>query len=189
LASGLNRAVTLPSAGAVSSVGRAPARQAGGHWFEPSTAHLVRGPKALHIARFWRFFVAGRHPPKAAETSPFRCGTSPQTSPQRCAPSRTRSVPTVFQSRRSRVARGRAYNCARVQSALSCRPTTGLRVCDRRAAASHYPGDAGKDLGRAPAFHVARGRGRRSPLRDDYLEALRIDRRLRTPAAAVQGTT
>ena len=26
--------------GAVSSVGRAPARQAGGHWFEPSTAHL-----------------------------------------------------------------------------------------------------------------------------------------------------
>src|SRR5581483_3051701 len=25
--------------GAVSSVGRAPARQAGGHWFEPSTAH------------------------------------------------------------------------------------------------------------------------------------------------------
>src|SRR6187397_104852 len=27
------------AAGAVSSVGRAPARQAGGHWFEPSTAH------------------------------------------------------------------------------------------------------------------------------------------------------
>jgi hypothetical protein len=26
---------------AVSSVGRAPARQAGGHWFEPSTAHSV----------------------------------------------------------------------------------------------------------------------------------------------------
>jgi murein DD-endopeptidase MepM/ murein hydrolase activator NlpD len=26
---------------AVSSVGRAPARQAGGHWFEPSTAHLT----------------------------------------------------------------------------------------------------------------------------------------------------
>jgi hypothetical protein len=28
-----------PRSGAVSSVGRAPARQAGGHWFEPSTAH------------------------------------------------------------------------------------------------------------------------------------------------------
>ncbi|GIU94865.1 MAG: hypothetical protein KatS3mg012_1322 [Gaiellaceae bacterium] len=28
--------------GAVSSVGRAPARQAGGHWFEPSTAHSTR---------------------------------------------------------------------------------------------------------------------------------------------------
>src|SRR5262249_31718820 len=29
---------------AVSSVGRAPARQAGGHWFEPSTAHLITKP-------------------------------------------------------------------------------------------------------------------------------------------------
>src|SRR6185312_7972402 len=29
----------LARARAVSSVGRAPARQAGGHWFEPSTAH------------------------------------------------------------------------------------------------------------------------------------------------------
>ena len=37
---------------AVSSVGRAPARQAGGHWFEPSTAHrtkalLARGFRSL----------------------------------------------------------------------------------------------------------------------------------------------
>jgi hypothetical protein len=31
-----------PRTRAVSSVGRAPARQAGGHWFEPSTAHLRR---------------------------------------------------------------------------------------------------------------------------------------------------
>ena len=30
---------------AVSSVGRAPARQAGGHWFEPSTAHRKKGPQ------------------------------------------------------------------------------------------------------------------------------------------------
>src|SRR2546426_5229932 len=30
---------SLQGARAVSSVGRAPARQAGGHWFEPSTAH------------------------------------------------------------------------------------------------------------------------------------------------------
>ena len=29
---------------AVSSVGRAPARQAGGHWFEPSTAHSDKSP-------------------------------------------------------------------------------------------------------------------------------------------------
>src|SRR5437879_7343556 len=35
---------TIPRAGAVSSVGRAPARQAGGHWFEPSTAHTRKGP-------------------------------------------------------------------------------------------------------------------------------------------------
>ena len=31
--------LNCPATGAVSSVGRAPARQAGGHWFEPSTAH------------------------------------------------------------------------------------------------------------------------------------------------------
>src|SRR5829696_5028468 len=34
----------LSTPGAVSSVGRAPARQAGGHWFEPSTAHLTKAP-------------------------------------------------------------------------------------------------------------------------------------------------
>jgi hypothetical protein len=36
---------------AVSSVGRAPARQAGGHWFEPSTAHLWKAPlwRGLHL--------------------------------------------------------------------------------------------------------------------------------------------
>ena len=34
----------LETPGAVSSVGRAPARQAGGHWFEPSTAHLTKAP-------------------------------------------------------------------------------------------------------------------------------------------------
>ena len=32
-------AATILATRAVSSVGRAPARQAGGHWFEPSTAH------------------------------------------------------------------------------------------------------------------------------------------------------
>ena len=31
---------------AVSSAGRAPALQAGGHWFEPSTAHLVKRCKS-----------------------------------------------------------------------------------------------------------------------------------------------
>ena len=33
------RGYTRPFSRAVSSAGRAPARQAGGHWFEPSTAH------------------------------------------------------------------------------------------------------------------------------------------------------
>ena len=41
---------TATRPGAVSSVGRAPARQAGGHWFEPSTAHIV---KALLIGPFF----------------------------------------------------------------------------------------------------------------------------------------
>ena len=36
-----------PAARAVSSVGRAPARQAGGHWFEPSTAHF--GPHGYRV--------------------------------------------------------------------------------------------------------------------------------------------
>src|SRR3954451_22436387 len=39
------RAATITNPRAVSSVGRAPARQAGGHWFEPSTAHLRKGPR------------------------------------------------------------------------------------------------------------------------------------------------
>jgi hypothetical protein len=41
---------------AVSSVGRAPARQAGGHWFEPSTAHLTKAP----LRRGFRFPVSRR---------------------------------------------------------------------------------------------------------------------------------
>ena len=43
----------IPAAGAVSSVGRAPARQAGGHWFEPSTAH----PQSLGAKRLRAFFL------------------------------------------------------------------------------------------------------------------------------------
>jgi predicted acetyltransferase len=35
---------TIGDPRAVSSVGRAPARQAGGHWFEPSTAHHLKAP-------------------------------------------------------------------------------------------------------------------------------------------------
>jgi hypothetical protein len=43
------RRLQSPRPGAVSSVGRAPARQAGGHWFEPSTAHLdVRSLREMH---------------------------------------------------------------------------------------------------------------------------------------------
>ena len=38
-----------PPRGAISSVGRAPARQAGGHWFEPSIAHPGTSAKELHI--------------------------------------------------------------------------------------------------------------------------------------------
>ena len=45
------RSATLTAAGAVSSVGRAPARQAGGHWFEPSTAHK-RKPRKSGVFSF-----------------------------------------------------------------------------------------------------------------------------------------
>jgi hypothetical protein len=39
---------------AVSSVGRAPARQAGGHWFEPSTAHRKSLLMGNFRFQFWR---------------------------------------------------------------------------------------------------------------------------------------
>src|SRR4051794_31497697 len=46
--------------GAVSSAGRAPALQAGGHWFEPSTAHSARNRRARSL---------GRRPPRSARMS------------------------------------------------------------------------------------------------------------------------
>src|SRR5437763_6639007 len=52
-------AATIGILRAVSSVGRAPARQAGGHWFEPSTAHFfplrpLRFPLARQASRLRR---------------------------------------------------------------------------------------------------------------------------------------
>jgi hypothetical protein len=44
---------------AVSSVGRAPARQAGGHWFEPSTAHLLKAP--LRRGFYFAWFLERAH--------------------------------------------------------------------------------------------------------------------------------
>jgi hypothetical protein len=40
----------------------APDRQAGGHWFEPSTAHLVEEPKVLLIESFRLFLVGAAFP-------------------------------------------------------------------------------------------------------------------------------
>ena len=48
---------------ALSSVGRAPARQAGGRWFEPSSAHC---PKAARLG----------HPCRAANLTPVTSGPS-----------------------------------------------------------------------------------------------------------------
>src|SRR5207253_1622653 len=45
---GLTVRYARPCLGAVSSAGRAPARQAGGRWFEPSTAH---SPMTRHAFR------------------------------------------------------------------------------------------------------------------------------------------
>jgi len=36
--------------------------EAGGHWFEPSTARLIREPKVLLIEGFWLFFLAPGFP-------------------------------------------------------------------------------------------------------------------------------
>ena len=42
----------VPNVRSLSSVGRAPALQAGGHWFEPSSDH--------HLRKIW--FIYSRHP-------------------------------------------------------------------------------------------------------------------------------
>src|SRR5437660_909456 len=60
--------LSCAEAGAVSSVGRAPARQAGGHWFEPSTAHR-RSKSASALRRhddFERLFFRVRRQRVAA---------------------------------------------------------------------------------------------------------------------------
>src|SRR5579862_367531 len=59
----------LSPARAVSSVGRAPARQAGGHWFEPSTAHQ----KAPHRG----FFVASANNDWQEQALPL-CSVGPR---------------------------------------------------------------------------------------------------------------
>jgi hypothetical protein len=46
-------------------------RQAGGHWFEPSTAHLISEPKVLLIGGLWLFLVGVRHPAKTAKSARF----------------------------------------------------------------------------------------------------------------------
>src|SRR5690349_4321897 len=42
----LTRCYISPTPGAISSAGRAPPRQGGGHWFEPSIAHSERSADA-----------------------------------------------------------------------------------------------------------------------------------------------
>src|SRR3954471_23184961 len=41
------------SSRAISSAGRAPPRQGGGHWFEPSIAHLPGPPRTPGVLPFW----------------------------------------------------------------------------------------------------------------------------------------
>src|SRR5204862_8160026 len=68
------RAATIGIPRAVSSVGRAPARQAGGHWFEPSTAHVF----PLRPLRFPLARQASRLSPARA-----RCRTAVPAAPAR----------------------------------------------------------------------------------------------------------
>ncbi len=58
------KCLQIGTIGAVSSVGRAPARQAGGHWFEPSTAHLKKpaGNGGFFLLEVWT--ACGRGDPK-----------------------------------------------------------------------------------------------------------------------------
>src|SRR5215212_10273544 len=65
----------LATSRAISSAGRAPPRQGGGHWFEPSIAHLPRNPRS-HAG-----FVVPEVAEQPAPTTALG-GASPQSSPQ-----------------------------------------------------------------------------------------------------------
>jgi hypothetical protein len=69
-------AVEGAAIGAVSSVGRAPARQAGGHWFEPSTAHGLDKPFEQHRGPVWGLFLYVLSAP-CQRTSSKSCVTRP----------------------------------------------------------------------------------------------------------------
>src|SRR4051794_41561549 len=49
----------LAASRAISSAGRAPPRQGGGHWFEPSIAHFL-SPRPARVSAFKRRFVGPR---------------------------------------------------------------------------------------------------------------------------------
>jgi hypothetical protein len=75
------------------------ARQAGGHCFEPSTAHLISEPKVLLAGGLWLFLVGVRHPAKTAKSARFAVRLPPQTSPHERASAASRSVCGVPASR------------------------------------------------------------------------------------------
>src|SRR5215207_4665205 len=61
---------------AISSAGRAPPRQGGGHWFEPSIAHLTEAPQMAGFSAFWG-------PVRRSNSGPFSVPTSPPYTPSR----------------------------------------------------------------------------------------------------------
>ncbi len=91
--------------GAVSSVGRAPARQAGGHWFEPSTAHSRNLAPGVGLRRGGigapSTFMAGEGFPECMKltTSPsfLRTPSSSRRSPEMIATARTSAVTEVIE--------------------------------------------------------------------------------------------
>ncbi len=114
---------------AVSSVGRAPARQAGGHWFEPSTAHLDPTEPSANRMVPWVRCATRAGNAHAVHTRPVRswlggsCATG--SSRRRAAPGRARRATT-----------GGSYSGrARPKSHLALLPATRLGWPDVQRAA------------------------------------------------------
>ena len=163
--------------GAFSSVGRAPARQAGGHWFEPSNAHPRRACRAkksgvvLNPFRIWLY-----RSNRKTSTTPYNGnfsrrtgGTSRRQPDQPQCPALSLGGTSVFEERRKydRAIRSPAPSAGHSNPAF--RRDRGAQPAN---AADRHPSRRGEDEDNRPREQTNFGsdRGRRQS-RDGVAEA------------------